>query len=355
MIIEKHYDIHSLVRVSVRAVPSVIREVDYHLEPFSTPALDAPPDVLIDRYDAAPAASCATLVDDYEYGGGVYHRKSIRLWINLKDERQLYYMDRLALPINLIVQLALLRKGCTFLHGAAVLLNGEAILFPAYPGTGKTTVVAAFVKSGAKLFGDDLCIVGHGRLRSYPQAFSVYPHHLTVLPRMDGDVKRAFRKTAAIDRLSAPFERFQGRFAKLFRFVLAQFRRPSVNMMPARIFGDDAIARENPLGKVVVMERSGEVSGLTRVPVVVEDIASQAAAILWHEWHASFHDLLLYDALSESGRRVLSLFRQVNDIYMESFRSVPCSRVLIPASWDNTRLMQEFPRYFGASAQEKTI
>jgi hypothetical protein len=346
MIIEKCYNIHSLVRIRIRADPSVLQEVDYHLGPFCTKILDEAPDVIIDRYDAAPPAPCATVVDDYEYGSGVYHRQSLRLWINLKSDQQLYYMDRFALPINLIVQLALLRRGFTFLHGAALLMEGHAVLFPAYPGTGKTTLVAAFVKSGAKLFGDDLCIIGHGRLYSYPQAFSVYPHHLAVLPYKNEYAVRVFRKTAIIDKMCAPFEHSSSRWAKFLRLIMSQFRTPSINVMPGKIFGISAIAQEGILGKVVVIERSGDIATLIQEQVNIADIASQATAILWHEWHASFHDLLLYDALSEYGRYTLSLFKTVCDIYLESFQSVPCSRIRIPASWNNARLVHEFPPFF---------
>jgi len=353
MIIEKCYNIHSLVRIRIRAISSVLQEVDYHLGPFCTQNLDAASDVIIDRYDAAPTASRATVVDDYEYGAGIYHRQAIRVWINLKNDQHLYYMDRFLLPINLIVQLALLRIGYTFLHGAALLLNGQAVLFPAYPGTGKTTLVAAFVKSGGKLFGDDLCIIGRGRLYSYPQAFSVYPHHLAVLPYKDKYAERAFRKTAVIDIISGPFENSSSRLVKLIRLVLSQFRTPSINVMPERIFGDSAIAQEGTLEKVVVIERSGEITTLVQEPVNIADIASQATAILWHEWHASFHDLLLYDSLSESGRFTPSLFKKVNDIYLESFQAVPCSRIRIPASWNNAKLVSEFPSFLGSSAKDK--
>lgn len=352
MIVEKCYNIHSIIKIIIRANPSVIREVDYHLGPFSWQSLDTAPDVIIDSYDAAPVAARTTVVDEYEYGSGIYHRKSLRLWIDLNNKQQLYYMDRLALPINLIIQLALLRVGYSFLHGAALLLNGKTVVFPAYPGTGKTTIVAAFVKLGGKLFGDDLCIMGDGRLYSYPQAFSVYPHHLPVLPYKDEYAVRAFRKTELIDKLCSIIEHNSNRWVKFIRLAIAQFRTPSINMMPEIIFGDNAIAQKGVLEKVVVIERSGDITELVHEPVNVADIASQATAILWHEWHASFHDLLLYDALSASGRYTISLFKKVNDIYLASFQSVPCSRVRIPASWSNEKLVQEFPSFFNAFVRE---
>ena len=41
--------------------------------------------------------------------------------------------------------------------------------------------VTGLMKKGAKLFGDDLIIIGNGRVLGYPQDFSVYPYHVSLL------------------------------------------------------------------------------------------------------------------------------------------------------------------------------
>lgn len=351
MISERYYDIHSIVRVRVRGDASLHREVEFHLASFRCEQLEKPHEILIDRYDAAPPTIRTTVVDDYEYGAGAYHRAARRIRFDMLGRPQTYYMDRLSLPINLIIQLALLRTGHTFLHGAGLSIDGRHVLFPAYPGTGKTTLVAAFVRAGGRLFGDDLCIIGDGQIYSFPQALSVYPHHLPILAYDDQDARRAFRRTALIDRIGAPLAHRTSRLARLARVLLGALRTPSVNVAPAKVFGDEAIAKEGKLEEVVVLERSGEISSLVRETADVTDLADQASTILWHEWHASFHDLLLYDALAETGRGTLGRFRQVSEIAQQAFQAVRCTRVRIPANWDNGTLIREFPSFFESMSE----
>jgi len=346
MVIEQCYDIHSIIRVSVRADIRTCHQIDTHLLSFRRDSLDSPADVIIDRYDAAPPTPPVTVVDDYEYGAGVYHRPTGRIRFDILGAPQSYYMDQLCLPINLIVQLALLRTGHTFLHGAGLSIQGNQVLFPAYPGTGKTTLVSAFTRMGAQLFGDDLCIVGDGLIFSYPQALSVYPHHLPVLGYSDRAVERTFRRTELLDSMIAPMAHSTIRPIKLIRFLLNMLRQPSVNLMPNLVFGDNAIASQGKLNEIVALERSGEVDKLTSEPVDLQALADQSATILWHEWHPWFHDLLLYDAMAESGRGTMRKFRQVSDLALGVFQSVKCSRVRIPSNWDNAKLVSEFPAFW---------
>lgn len=347
MTIEQYYDIHSLVRLRVCGSSSLLNEIDVHLWPFKCGYINEPIDVLIEQYENAPKVLRTTVVDDYEYGDGVYHRPSSRIRYDIFSAPQTYYMDRLNLPINLVVQMALLRKKYTFIHGAGLSIEGRHVLFPAYPGTGKTTLVSTFVKSGALMFGDDLCIIGDGYIYPYPQALSVYPHHLPILGYSNRNINRKFRNTKIIDNISTIFFRHASRPAKLARLILNSLRTPSVNILPSEVFGINAIATEKMrLDEVVVLERSGIINKLVHEETVINDIVNQASAILWHEWHASFHDLLLYDAMAESGHGTIDRFNQVCNLVKHVFQAVPCSRIRIPADWDNFMLIREFPVFW---------
>lgn len=347
MITEGKYDIHSLVQLLVRGDPDMVREIDLHLGTFKCEQLKSQPTVIIEPYDLAPPTRRTTVVDDYEFGDDGYNRRAIRFRCDLLASPQAYHMDRLHLPINLIVQLALLRTGHTFLHGAGLSIDGHRVLFPAFPGTGKTTLVAGFVNAGEKMFGDDFCIVGNGNIYSYPQAFSVYPHHLPILGYSDRSGERAFRRTAMIDKLLNATASGSSRPAKVARVILSSLRTPSINVMPEHIFGPEALADMGSLHEILALERSGEVNELERESIDANSLADQASVVLWHEWHASFHDLLLYDALGESGLGTIGRFHQVRDVALKVFQSIPCFRVRIPDSWDNATLIQEFLTFWG--------
>lgn len=350
MSIQRFYNIHSLIYIKARGDRRLCDDLDFHLKPFKRDSLDKPPDIIIDRFDASPPTSRTTVVDDYEFGMGGYRREQLRIRFDFSGSPQTYYMDRLAQPINLILELALLRKGFTFLHGAGLSIDGRQVLFLAYPGTGKTTLVSAFVRAGGALFGDDLCIVGNGKIYAYPQALSVYPHHLPVLGYSSREIEKAFARAAMINRIRSPLAHSNNPIAKLLRIVLSTICPDSVNIAPELVFGKQAMASEGTLNEVVALERSGEIDTLVREKVDLGDLVDQASIILWHEWHNSFHDLLLYDALAESGRGMTHRIRQVRDLAYKSFQNIPFSRVRIPASWDNTKLVKEFPIFWKKSS-----
>jgi hypothetical protein len=61
-----------------------------------------------------------------------------------------------------------------FIHAGAVNWKGHTILIPGRSQTGKTTLVAEFLKSGAAYYSDDFVAIDHfGRVHSYPRDLSV--------------------------------------------------------------------------------------------------------------------------------------------------------------------------------------
>lgn len=350
-IAERSYDIHGVVRLSVRGTTAVLTEVDHHLNEFAVAQLSGTPDIVIAPYHEAPPTPPTTVVDDYRFGDDALDNPDRRVRIALFASPIQLHADRLALPINLLIQFALMRNGRSFVHGAGLEIDGRTILFPAYPGTGKTTIVSAMVARGAQFFGDDLCIVGGGDLGAFPQALSVYPHHLPILNYDAPDARRAFRRTAMLDRiinLVGPGRSLPARGA---RVILSALRTPAVNVPPARVFGAAHIAATAPLREVVALQRAGTVSTLTEQSATAEELAEHATAVLWHEWHASFHDLLLYDALARNGGSLPRWFEDVRATLTEAFRPLPVARILIPAHWDNQTLITAFPDFWQRRTQ----
>ncbi len=61
-----------------------------------------------------------------------------------------------------------------FIHAGAVSWKGHTIVIPGRSHTGKTTLVAEFLKSGAAYYSDDFAAVDHsGHLHPYPRDLSV--------------------------------------------------------------------------------------------------------------------------------------------------------------------------------------
>jgi hypothetical protein len=61
-----------------------------------------------------------------------------------------------------------------FIHAGAVSWKGHTIMIPGRSHTGKTTLVAEFLKSGAAYYSDDFAAVDHaGYLHPYPRDLSI--------------------------------------------------------------------------------------------------------------------------------------------------------------------------------------
>jgi HprK-related kinase A len=68
--------------------------------------------------------------------------------------------------INLVI--ALRSHSFLMLHSGAVERNGHVMLFPAWPGSGKTTLCAALIHRGWRLFSDEFGLVRPSTLEALP-------------------------------------------------------------------------------------------------------------------------------------------------------------------------------------------
>jgi len=78
-----------------------------------------------------------------------------------------------------------LKKGYTFLHASAVSNNGQALVFSAFPKTGKTNAALSLIKSGYDFLSNELIIVSdRGEVFSYPRPLALYPYNLEAFPEI---------------------------------------------------------------------------------------------------------------------------------------------------------------------------
>lgn len=95
------------------------------------------------------------------------------------DHTRLIRTERLAdllefFESDLDLHIASNSKDRLFVHAGAVSWKGHTILMPGRSQTGKTTLVAEFLKSGAAYYSDDFAAVDHaGHVHPYPRELSV--------------------------------------------------------------------------------------------------------------------------------------------------------------------------------------
>lgn len=330
----KKFNLHGLVRLEIFTErEKSVREIMYHLSEMESPEDTEAPDIVLRDYSEKPLLADAFSIEGYYfYENGVLDIPPYRMCFDLKSSPVRVWSDHFVLPVNFLIEVALLRKGYTFLHSAGVQWQGRNFLFPAHGGTGKTALVTGLMKKGAKLFGDDLIVVGKGHVLGYPQDFSVYPYHVGLLGLKDPSLTRAFRKDAFLDF----FVRLTGSsdwlVLRAIRSFFSRLKTRCVNVSPREIFGSDIFASAGKIDRVFFLSRHQE----TRkgISIVSEDpsiLSRKCVNILLLEWHESSRFLYLYGALS--GLSPADLDQQAFGILEQAFRSAPCATIHVPASF----------------------
>lgn len=79
-----------------------------------------------------------------------------------------------------VMYLKLLERNILFMHAAGVATAEDGYLFPAYGGTGKTTLSIALLAHGYKLLGDDLLFVdvSNRRVHAYPRPLHLFTYNI---------------------------------------------------------------------------------------------------------------------------------------------------------------------------------
>lgn len=339
------YDIHSLVGVEARVSDAVLHEIDLHLAPFRSSVPGGQSRVRIRPFSELEVRDTEVRIDTLEFGQWSMVNRPAKSAIVLGEGVHTYYCDNaLPIPVNLMVELALLPQRATFVHAASFEIEGRGVLLPAYPGTGKTTTAAAIVQQGGKFLGDDLCIVADDLL-SYPQALSVYPHHLPILHYDDANLERAFRRGELADNVGSKLFTGTARPARVGRRALAEVGTRCANVMPEAVFGKQAIGDVAKPALVASLARRVGLTELAFEECEPVTLAAHAAMVLWHEWHGSLHQLMLLDAVNAGGTWIETLLTQTRDILQERLAGCRCVQISIPADWDNQTLCSTFPDF----------
>lgn len=83
--------------------------------------------------------------------------------------------------VDFIIRWKLDTKGYPMVHGSCVAKNGNAFLFPARSGAGKTTVALHLVEKGYSFLGDDFLILCNNEILCFPSMLNIFMYNLTPL------------------------------------------------------------------------------------------------------------------------------------------------------------------------------
>lgn len=153
-----------------------------------------------------------------------------------------------------VLYLMLLRTNVLFIHAAGVSKNGKGYIFPAYGGTGKTTLSMGLMKSGCHFLGDDLLFVDVSTNIVYPymRPLHIFTYNLKTLHESHFPIKYKF----AIY------------FKNILRWFLERMLKQefliSTRVHIEEIYSQVNVSEPVPVCKVIFLTREGE-GGKTKI------------------------------------------------------------------------------------------
>ena len=194
----RRYNLNGLVQVEVTGPRSYLEYFDNEYSRIAQRPLAAPvPTVCLRIVDRIGQENAKSL----HYKGLFHFRYAVTGLDSASPviEFERHWLDRLyTTPVGAFVQgqllepviyQKLLENGVLFMHCAGVAKDGEAFVFPAHGGTGKTTLSLALMRNGYDLMGDDLLMVdtATGTVHPYARPLHLFTYNLktlTVPPRI---------------------------------------------------------------------------------------------------------------------------------------------------------------------------
>lgn len=232
------------------------------------------------------------------------------------------------------VQLALLNCGHSLIHAAALEKDGEVLLLPSWGGVGKTATVCRFVREhGWRLLGDDLVIIGEGRVLPFLKPFVIYPYHKDLFPELFRNGENHTVKNLSVSNMMSRMIPGVKRALRPFPRVLAYLRKhnpQSMRVSPRRIFREDQLSEGGTPCRLVWLERSTGKS-IHSSEITAAALASKAVTVSCVELFAS----KLGSVYHMCGCGMLTfddVFLRMRQIIMETAEGVPCGMLEIPTS-----------------------
>lgn len=295
------FDLHGLAGVRVEdGDPSDVALVARQLGPLPR-HLDRPPDITVRFVDRLEPASRLHYLGAREAGwadDGFYILRSrkqpaiVRLPIDrigspceVVCERGLPAVPYLIAMLNL----AVLSNGGLPLHAGAFELDGRGVLVTGWSKGGKTELLMAATRAGARYIGDEwVYLTATGEMHGIPEPVRLWDWHLGQLPDVRARLGRAdrlkLRTLPLAGRVDAampgPLRRsLPGRL--LHRAIPVVDGQRHVDLAPERLFGPLGTLSGRLDHVLFVVAAAGD--AITVEPIAPEDVARSMVFSLLHE------------------------------------------------------------------------
>jgi len=222
-------------------------------------------------------------------------------------------------------------RNLAFVHASGVIHEGQGVLFPAWGGTGKTTMVLQFLEQGAGYLGDDTVLLDAAGVM-YPRTsplniviYNVQQFESWVLPFLEHQVRRSYLNAKKARRLhnwimTKPLGKSLP--ARMFRLWIERMEEQVQQyIQPGNMFPQSQPGAPVHAGTVLFLTRTrGDEFTLT--PGDPDTLANRMASCLRWERQGVSDQVLLYQFAFPQHRRLLQeMLAHEEQIIREGFLS----------------------------------
>lgn len=212
---------------------------------------------------------------------------------------KIYVEDESIFTLNPFIHYDLSLLGFTFLHSAALSFKGNAIVFPAFGGIGKTALLSSFDdKDDYKIMGDDLNILSSDNtIISFSRAFILYDYHKKMFPKVFKNKKNKLKSNDLKRFIFKLFYTSKGK--EVARFILGllpnkiankllyKYYTPEYDLIvfPSEIFNNGKVEKsEVKLQSYIFLSRSDNITELDINAISKEELLNRMFSIIMNEW-----------------------------------------------------------------------
>jgi hypothetical protein len=188
-----------------------------------------------------------------------------------------------------VINMTALRRGVLPLHASAFTYQGVGVLATGWGKGGKTEVLLAFAARGARYVGDEwVYLTPDGGMHGVPEPIRLWSWHIQQLPALRAGLPAATRARlrslpAMASSAAGLSARLRGLPASVLRRTAPVLRRQAyVQVPPARLFGEDALALHGRVEHVLFVA-SHDRDDVTIEPTAGADVAARMLASLEEE------------------------------------------------------------------------
>lgn len=252
------------------------------------------------------------------------------------------------ISIPFLIQSLLLTQNKTYVHGAAVDVEGCGVLLPAFGGIGKTSFISQAVKrKGVRTLGDDMIIVtDQGKLEPFLRPFVLYKYHKPLFPEFFAENQIKYKPLTLTWRI---YNRVRSVLANKLGRDWHQpdniVRTGYIPVTPSRVLPKSALLSDpTGLDYVYILQRASSNSKIEVHSIDADHAIRFMLNVTYHEWYSQLR--LLFSWLTHRSVSIAVYFTQVREILKSAIsHSYSMNLISIPHDMSPSEIGKELTRY----------